>query len=208
MPIIGNNATHKRVLDKEGNVVKGSFGIGLGAVFCSFRKEIAPLQKYEMWTRILSWDRKWLYLVTHFVVKGKVRPTKWDGKGMGPTRKVVKTDGSGQEDDFSKYVIATAVSKYVFKLGRFTVHPALVIDAAGMLPERPDGWMGGESGTGTPEDLGEMEELELEGEWDWKRVEAERRRGLEYAEHFAALDATNSLFDGGKDGAVGSFPVG
>lgn len=211
MPIIGNNATHKRVLDKEGRVVQGSFGIGLGAVFFSFRKEIAPLQGYEMWSRVLSWDRKWLYIVTHFVVKGKVRPTGWDGRRMGPTRnKVQKADGSGELVDFSKYVIATAMSKYVFKLGRFTVHPALVVDAAGLLPERPgEGWMGGESGTGTPEELGELGELaDEEGEWDWRRVEAERRRGLEYAEHFAALDGTNSLFDGGEDGAIGNFPLG
>lgn len=190
-------------------MVKGTFGLGLGAVFCSFRKEIAPLQGYEMWTRILSWDRKWLYIVTHFVVKGKVRPTSWDGKRMGPTRpKLVKNkDGEPvKEEDWSKYVIATAVSKYVFKLGRFTVHPALVIGAAGFLPERPgEGWTGGETGVGTPEELGEMDE---EGEWDWRRVELERRKGMEMAEHFAALDGTNALFDGGEDGAVGSFPLG
>ena len=207
MPIIGANATNKRVRDKDGNVVTGSFGIGLGAVFCSFRREIGPMQGYEMWSRILSWDRKWLYIVTHFVVKGKVRPTGWDGRRMGPTRsRVQKADGSGEMVDFSKYVAATAISKYVFKLGRFTVHPALVVEAAGLLPERPgEGWLGGETGTGTPEELGEMDE---EGEWDWRRVEAERRKGLSYAEHFAALDGTNSLFDGGEDGAIGSFPLG
>jgi hypothetical protein len=207
MHVIGNNAKHKRVLDKQGNVVQGAFGIGLGAVFCSFRKEIAPLQAYEMWSRVLSWDRKWLYIVTHFVVKGKVRPTGWDGKRMGPTRaRVQKVDGGEPVEDWSKYVIATAVSKYVFKLGRFTVHPALVIEAAGLLPERPgEGWTGGETGTGTPEELGELDEA---GEWDWKRVELERRRGMEYAEHLAALDGTNSLFDGGEDGAIGYFPLG
>ncbi|KAL2257425.1 hypothetical protein VTK26DRAFT_196 [Humicola hyalothermophila] len=208
IPIIANNAKNKLVRDKDGNVVKGTFGLGLGAVFCSFRKEIAPLQGYEMWTRILSWDRKWLYIITHFVVKGKVRPTGWDGKRMGPTRPKLVRSGSGEpvkEEDWSKYVIATAVSKYVFKLGRFTVHPALVIDAAGFLPERPGGWTGGETGTGTAEELGE---LDMEGEWDWRRVEWERRKGMEMAEHFAALDGTNALFDGGEDGCVGSFPLG
>lgn len=208
MPIIARNAQHQRVRDKDGNLVHGSFGIGLGAVFCSFRKEIGPLQGYEMWSRILAWDRKWLYIVTHFVVKGKVRPTAWDGRRMGPTRgRVQRADGSGEgEVDFSKYVCATAISKYVFKLGRFTVHPALVVDAAGLLPERPgQGWYGGETGTGTPEELGDLDEA---GEWDWRRVEAERRKGLEYAEHFAALDGANTLFDGGEDGAVGSFPLG
>ncbi|KAK3296701.1 uncharacterized protein B0H64DRAFT_390101 [Chaetomium fimeti] len=206
LPIIGANATNKLVRDKQGAVVKGSLGVGLGAVFCSFRKEIAPLQGYEMWSRLLAWDRKWLYIVTHFVIKGKVRPNGgWSGKGK---RRAGAENGKLPED-FGKYVIATAVSKYVFKLGRFTVHPALVIEASKLLPERPgEGWTGGETGTGTPEDLGDLEGLEGDIEWDWKRVEAERRKGLRYADHFAALDGTNSLFDGGEDGAIGKFPLG
>lgn len=216
MPIIADNARNKRVLDKEGNAVTGAFGIGLGAVFCSFRREIAPLQGYEMWSRVLAWDRKWLYIVTHFVVKGKVRPTRWDGRRAGPTRGRVQDRRSGAPvEDWSKYVFATAVSKYVFKLGRFTVHPALVLEAGGLLPERPgEGWRGGEAGTGTPDDLGELGEKDGDdddaddAEWDWRRVERERRRGMEYAEHFAALDGTNSLFDGGEDGAIGHFPLG
>ncbi|KAK3358847.1 hypothetical protein B0T25DRAFT_77558 [Lasiosphaeria hispida] len=206
MPRVGDNAKNKLVLGKDGEAIKGSFGIGLGAVFCSFRKEIAPLQGYEMWSRILSWDRKWLYIVTHFVVKGKVRPTHWDGPGrMGPTR-VVAADGSTEVHDWSKYVIATAMSKYVFKLGRFTVHPAIVVEANGLLPPRPgDGWRGGETGCGTPDELGAINEQD---ERDWRHVEQERRKGMEFAQHFAALDGTNSLFDGGEDGAIGSFPLG
>lgn len=209
MFLVGDNAKHKLVLDKDGNVVKGSFGMGLGAVFCSFRKEISPLQGYEMWSRILSWDRKWLYIITHYVVKGKVRPTKYHGKKMGPTRPRMVDTETGKpvsQEDWSKFVIATAISKYVFKVGRFTVHPAIVIEASGLLPERPgEGWRGGETGTGTPDELGEIDE---EGEWDWRRVELERRKGMEYAEHFAALDGTNSLFNGGQDGAIGNFPLG
>ncbi|KAL0475998.1 hypothetical protein QR685DRAFT_568666 [Neurospora intermedia] len=209
MSVVGDNAKNKLVLDPQGNVVKGSFGIGLGAVFCSFRREIPPLKGYEMWSRILSWDRKWLYIVTHYVVKGKVWPTSWDGRKFGPTRpKLVRTEDGKEveEKDFSKYVYATAISKYVFKLGRFTVHPSIVIEANGLLPERPgEGWRGGETGTGTPEDLGEINE---NSEWDWKRVEYERRKGMEYAQHFAALDGVNSLFDGGEDGAIGKFHLG
>ncbi|OIW23545.1 hypothetical protein CONLIGDRAFT_674380 [Coniochaeta ligniaria NRRL 30616] len=208
MPRIGDNAKNRLVLDKDGFAVRGGFGIGLGAVFCSFRKEIGLLQGYETWSRILSWDRKWLYIVTHFVVKGKVKPTSWDGRARGPVRpKNVKVEGGGvaKEDEFGKWVIATAVSKYVFKLGRFTVHPAIVIKANGLLPARPDGWMGGESGVGTPEELGDIDEV---GEWDWRRVEYERRKGMEYAEHFAALDGANGLFDGGEDGALGHFALG
>jgi hypothetical protein len=153
-----------------------------------------------------------------------VKPTAWDGRKYGPLRPKVKNvkkrwTGSSssqattpaKEEDWSQYVIATAISKYVFKLGRFTVHPAIVIEANGLLPPHPAGeagWRSGETGTGTPaseEDLGEVDQT---AEWDWKRVELERRKGLKYAEHFAALDGTNSLFDGGEDGAIGRFPWG
>ena len=216
MPPVGDNLRTRLVLDRDGAPVRGPFGVGLGAVFCSFRKEIAPLQAYEMWSRVLAWDRKWLYIVTHFVVKGKVRPTRWDGRRMGPTRPPVRrvTDAAdsadaGSGDDFSKYVIATAISKYVFKLGRFTVHPAIVIEASGLLPPRPgDGWRGGETETGTPEDLGDVDDADESGEWDWRRIERERRRGMQFAEHFHGLDGTSSLFDGGEDGAIGNFPLG
>ena len=37
---------------------QGILGAALGAVSCSFRKEINPFERYEMWTRVLSWDRK------------------------------------------------------------------------------------------------------------------------------------------------------
>jgi hypothetical protein len=210
MPRVAANARNKLVLDPAtGKPVPGSFGIGLGAVSCSFRREIAPYAPYEMWSRILAWDRKWVYIITHFVAGGKVRPTAWDGRRGGGGRvrpKTVAVGADGKEEDFSKHVIATALSKYVFKLGRFTVHPAIVLQESGLLPERPgEGWRGGESGVGTPEDLGDVAE---DGEWDWRRVELERRKGMEYAELFGALDGTNSLFDGGEGGALGHFPVG
>lgn len=207
MPRVGANLKNKLVLDPAtGKPVPGGFGIGLGAVSCSFRREIAPGAKYEMWSRILSWDRKWMYIVTHFVEGGKVRPTAWDGRRCGRVRPKTTAVGDGKEEDFSKYVIATALSKYVFKLGRFTVHPAIVLQASDLLPERPgEGWRGGESGVGTPEDLGEVSQ---DNNWDWRRVEFERRKGMEYAELFAALDGTNSLFDGGEDGSLGHFPIG
>lgn len=207
MPRFGDNARNRLVLDPDGFAVRGGFGIGLGAVFCSFRREIGLMQAYETWSRVLAWDRKWLYIVTHFVVKGKVKPTSWDGRSRGPVRpRNVKVDGKdAQAEDFGKWVIATAVSKYVFKLGRFTVHPAIVIGENGLLPDRPGGWRRGEDGVGGEEELGDVDE---EGEWDWRRVELERRKGMEYAQHFAKLDGTNGLFDGGEDGALGRFSLG
>lgn len=62
-----------------------------------------------MWTRVLSWDAKWLYTITHFVRK--------DAK-------------SGQS-----IVCATAVSKCVFKSGRKTVAPEAMLHDSGLLPK-------------------------------------------------------------------------
>jgi hypothetical protein len=206
LPKVSDNAKHGLVRDKDGQIVKGGFGIGLGAVFCSFRKEIAPMKRFEVWSRVLAWDRKWLYIVSHFVVAGKIRPTSWDGTQSGPTRPKVKDIKTGEVVDFEKYVYATAMTKYVFKLGRFTVHPAIIIEANGLLPERPGaGWRGGETGIGTPD---EIEDIDEESDWDWKRVEYERRKGMELAGHFGALDGLHAVFDGGEDGVLGKFSVG
>lgn len=215
MEAISRNATTHVVRDKAGAVVKGGMGIGFGAVFCSFRKEVAPLQGYEMWTRVLSWDRKWVYLVTHYVVKGKVKPTGWDSGSegwFGALRK--KTEGTAELGEgegcaqWEKWVIATAVSKYVFKVGRFTVHPTIVLGESGLLPERPSGWKGGVNDIGDEsEDLGQVGPGG-EDDWDWKRVEHQRREGMKYAEKFAALEGLHGTFDGGEDGALGRFYPG
>ncbi|KAI3397912.1 hypothetical protein diail_10081 [Diaporthe ilicicola] len=210
--VISNNAKTKAVVTPDGTVAKGGMAIGLGGVFCSFKKEVAPFQGYETWTRVLAWDRKWLYLVTHFVVKGKVRPMGWDNgtkSWFGPPRtRRTATAAAGEAQDFQKYVIATAVSKYVFKVGRFTVNPSILMEHSGLLPERPGGWRSGpdEVGDGTQE-VGDID-LSADAEWDWKRVEGQRREGMKFAEKFAALDGVNGLFDGGEDGALGQFYPG
>jgi hypothetical protein len=199
------------IMDKNGRPVRGTVGIMLGSVFCSFRKELPPLRKYEMWSRILAWDRKWLYIVTHYVPAGLVRPTGWDSaRKHGPTRGRIGI--AAAEKSFASYVVATAVSKYVFKLGRFTIHPAIVLEENDLLPERPGlGWRGGEDEIGIIEDSDNIMAatlLEGEGPWDWKQVERARIEGMKYAEHFAALDGTNDIFSGGEDGALGRFPLG
>lgn len=211
--VLGDNSKTKmvRMPTDDSKAVPGTFGVGLGAVFCSFRKEIAPYQGYEMWSRILSWDRKWLYIVTHFVAKGKVRPAAWDGVGPAPPEAVWT---EADEERLQKHVIATAMSKYVFKLGRFTVHPTYLIEASNMLPARPgEGWRGG-----GPDAIGELADLDSttyvppvgndDADWDWRRVEYERRRGMECAQHMAALDSAAGFLDGGRNGALGKFSPG
>lgn len=187
-----------------GRPARGPLGIMLGSVACSFKREIAPFAAYELWTSIIAWDRKWLYVVTHFVPKGVARPTHWlDSRCV-----TLETRASGDDTDWSSKLHASAVSKYVFKIGRLTVHPAVVLGASGLLPQRPGGWTGGEHQLGTA-DVGEVD-FSVEGDehWDWRRVEAQRRKGMELAGHFQALDGSHDLFDGGAGGALGKFAPG
>ncbi|GAW18543.1 hypothetical protein ANO14919_080190 [Xylariales sp. No.14919] len=195
---LSNNASTKLVPDPSdpSRPAKGAFNIILGGVQCSFKKELKPYQRYEMWSRILSWDRKWMYIVTHYVEKNAVKP------GSGP-------------EDWEKKIHASAVSKYVFKVGRLTVHPAVLIEASGLLPERPGGWVNGESSVGRLSKTangGANGHVELDAAespaWDWKRIEDERKKGLEYAVHLASLDGLLNRFDPGEDGPLGTFGPG
>ncbi|KAI1113561.1 capsule polysaccharide biosynthesis protein [Nemania sp. NC0429] len=185
---LSGNAATRVVADPAdpSRPARGRFNVVLGSVQCSFKRELAPYERYEMWSRVLSWDRKWLYIVTHFVERGAVKP------GSTP-------------EDWAKKIYASAVSKYVFKLGRLTVHPAAIIGASGLLPERPGGWIdegGATIANGRASSVEAAAESGLGSEeWDWKRTEEERRRGLEYANHFAALDGLLGEFKTGDNGA-------
>ncbi|KAI0206094.1 capsule polysaccharide biosynthesis protein [Astrocystis sublimbata] len=205
--VVRNAKTHL-IMDpsRPSKPARGSFNIGIGAVHCSFKKEIKPYQKYEMWSKVLSWDRKWLYIVTHFVEKGAVKPRSWDAESYGPTRK-----RAGETRDWEKKIFTTAITTYVFKLGRLTIHPATMLDASGLLPERPGGWTTDAHIVPVPEEPMKLtDESGTEGrrEWTWERTELERQKGLKYASHFAALNDAQGLFDGGEDGALGRFSLG
>lgn len=132
------------------------FTVPLGGVSCSFRRELKPYEKYDMWTRILSWDEKWVYLVTHFVKAGaKVEPQEYS---LYPPQNSItasssKTSrqssiaslnsprgsisGQASADIPSSAIAASAMSKIVFKNGRITIAPEVMLEAAGLLPAKP-----------------------------------------------------------------------
>ena len=194
------NATTGLVLDPKTNKpAKGTMGVMLGSVACSFKREISAYAGYELWTKTLAWDRKWLYMVTHFVPAGTARPTEWLDPRFGRVRTRSAKDASG---GWEAKIYATAVSKYVFKVGRLTVNPATVLEASGLLPERPGGWTTGENQVGDESADVSGVDLAVDGEWDWMRVEAQRRKGMDIAAHFQALDESHALFDGGSFGAL------
>ncbi|KAK5992287.1 putative thioesterase atnL [Cladobotryum mycophilum] len=203
---MSNNVKTKLVMDpKTGQPVRGSFSIALGSVMCTFKREIAGFKTYELWSRIACWDRKWLYIVTHFVPKGTAKPTEWLDPGF---RKVKTRSHTDATSGWEKKIHATAISKYVFKIGRLTVHPAVALSSAGLLPERPGGWIAGENQVGDESmDLGDID-LAVEDTWDWRRVEAQRRKGMELASQFHNLDNLHDTFDGGSNGAIARFIPG
>ncbi|KAF5864600.1 hypothetical protein ETB97_007158 [Aspergillus alliaceus] len=79
----------------------------LGGVSCIFRREIKPWQRYDLVSRVLCWDDKWLYIVSHFL-----KPSDHNGASL-----------AASEDQ----IFASAISEYVFKGGRRTVKPREIL---------------------------------------------------------------------------------
>lgn len=142
------------------------FGLALGAVSCNFRKEVLPYQQYEMWSRILTWDDKWLYIVTHFVARDAAKPRSYslysDGTGPIPCKMPPSSPSESAPNSFNaeKSLFATALSKCVFKSGRRTVSPGDMFGLSGLI---------------TPDVLGSK----------LKDIEMRRQSGLELAEVLA-----------------------
>ncbi|KAF4782454.1 capsule polysaccharide biosynthesis protein [Colletotrichum scovillei] len=147
----------------------------LAGTSCTFKKEIKPGAAFDMQSRVLTWDKKWLYIVTHFVEKQK--------EGKSPTYKPWRKAGKGKDAQTSPLVYATAISKCVVKAGRLTVPPQKFFQAAGVLPseDQPEGSIADV----TPE-------ANDFGGWTWAKVEEERLEALKIADGFASgLDAAH-----------------
>ncbi|QDS77008.1 hypothetical protein FKW77_006190 [Venturia effusa] len=118
----------------------GSLLIALGAVSCHFHREIKPYRRYEIWTRVLTWDRKWLYIVSHFVEADTFVP---DTYILQPWKKGKKrrVEDLTEEDrqKLKRKVFASSIAKYVVKKGRLTIPPEMVLERSKMLPPRPEG---------------------------------------------------------------------
>ena len=213
---------------------KGSFACKLGGVSINFKREIKPYEGFEMWTRILTWDDKWLYIIGHFVKKGAVKPKSYL---LQPWKKVKETKGNAQtatgiveRGGLHPAIFATGISKYVFKKGRLTISPERVLRASGLLPPRPadqdtpptsmtpspeitsnDAAITSVASSLTPDNAGEVMAASLmandadTGEWSWDRVEKERQRGMKIAELYNSLDMLNEDFTGDERPVLGRY---
>ena len=100
----------------------------LAAVQCTFKRSIAPLQAYDVSSRILAWDDRSLFVGTWFLKTG----VKLSSAAAAAAAVLGGDVGVG------KGVYAVMVSRYVCKAGRETVVPREVLLAAGLLVSVPD----------------------------------------------------------------------
>ena len=73
----------------------GHFIMALGGVTCTLKRELKPYRKYEIWTRVLSWDEKWIYVISHIVKPDSTNPTAYSDQPW-------KKTGTGEHSSFGK----------------------------------------------------------------------------------------------------------
>ncbi|KAI1378802.1 hypothetical protein F4677DRAFT_412046 [Hypoxylon crocopeplum] len=193
---------------------KPVFGLALGGVSCNFKRELRPYEEYEMWSKILAWDEKWIYIVTHFVRKDAAKPRNYSlypeqspsqsrrnstdtsdedllrRSSMDSTTSSTSSNSEGDAIKPEKHIFATALSKCVFKSGRKTVSPEVMLQMSGLLPA---GNSEKESGQVTLEE-----------------IEARRLKGLETAQLLAgqAQQSLEAEFAGADCEALGRHTDG
>ena len=119
--------------------------------------------------------------------------------------------------------------KYVFKRGGLTIAPEIILEQANLLPVKPEKVKASSSMHSVLDDHSAINvtslptakrphradtdvvmdaTMNLHSEadlWDWKRVEAERTRGMQIAMLMAGLDQLDQEFTGERQNALGQF---
>ncbi|KAF7627644.1 hypothetical protein F9C07_2060008 [Aspergillus flavus] len=104
----------------------------VSAISCTFHREIKPFQRYEIWTRVASWDDKWIYMVTHFVDTSKSCPSCYVMQAHTSTNRKMRVPAPHKKEHH-EVVFASAVTRMVFKSGRLTVPPKRALEICGLL---------------------------------------------------------------------------
>lgn len=105
----------------------------VSAISCTFHREIKPFQPYEIWTRVASWDDKWIYMVTHFVDSSKFWPRCYLMQAHPSINSKQMRPAVPDKQDPHEHVFASAVTRMVFKRGRLTVPPKRALEVCGLL---------------------------------------------------------------------------
>ncbi|KAG8526356.1 uncharacterized protein KY384_000349 [Bacidia gigantensis] len=138
----GIDITRTQLREEMPNDTSG-FMTALGGVAVNFRREIKPFEKFEVWTRILTWDRKWIYVIGHFVKPGSVKPRRyvlqpWKNSKSEPEDHEVAGADKKVNVNSKPLIFATAISKYVWKKGRLTIPPERILRASQLLPPKAE----------------------------------------------------------------------
>jgi hypothetical protein len=144
----------------------------LGAVHTSFHCEIKPYQRYEVRSRILAWDQKWVFVVSYFVKPGTVLSGVAGEAILDGNQEAADVDAK-KGNRAGAGVFATAVSRYVLKKGRVTVPPEVLVGETGFLGhEKDDGSSDG---------------------WGREKVEATREAGAHFVETWLEMDRLRTV---------------
>ena len=199
----------------------GKYILSLGGVSCFFQRQIEPLQQFEIYTRILCWDWKWIYCVSHVVEKGAIQPDNY-ALQLGLKNKRSK-DLKKDEEDLTRHIFASSIARYVCKKGRFSINPEIILERSHLLPQRPEGTGMPPRAERTADDTPYMAAIPVMGghpagsdgeaaetgariggaaakasseqdDWTWGDMERERLRGLSIASHFDGLSELHNEF--------------
>ena len=160
-----------------------------------FKKSLTLFQRYEIWTRVCYWDDKWVYLISHFVKEGCVKPGSYSDS---TTTQTAKNDLHRSSDEDTKdcdeaVLYAVVVSKVVFKEGRKTIPPAVFFESGDLLPERED-----EVASGGEHNRLDAVDKEMGGNNNsrlWEAINREKSRGRSTMESIQGLEDGVGLFD-------------
>lgn len=153
--------------------------MALGGTSCIFKREIKPLQKFEIWSRVLAWDDKWVYVVSYFV------SAKKSASKQAPSPKNGNINSLSNGD-----ILASCIARYVFKDRRVTVRPETIIQECGLLPNS---------------ELKEKKQGQSGTQWSVAGFDQERLKGLQVASKFSELETLPTMFDSSDESVLGSY---
>lgn len=161
----------------------------LGAASTMFKRAIPPLAKYEVVTRVLCWDDKWIYLVSWFVVPGSTHAAIHNGSNGNIQREEEvdnnskdRTSRSQKQQRPRQIIYATSLAKYVVKSGRLTIPPARLLESSNLLP------------IGDSKEDKQVQDI----------IERYRQKGEKFGKAFGELDTLSDEFENGQE-TLGEF---
>ena len=168
--------------------------IALGSTYTSFKREIKPFEGYRVVSRVVGWDRKWVYVLSLFVSgKGKVFATavsKYVVKkgwltvhpervlrasglypgGVSAAENITKDKGREEEGEGEEGVVLIEGEGLETAEG---IKENVAVDG-GVVGEVLDKVKHGKAWN--------------RDEWTWEQIEEERLRGLKVVEGYVGLD--------------------